>query len=122
MTYPAAMVVNSKKAVDHINLFLSQLMRRTLIPSKVRAMTQTQDHLYEEFSASDEKRKALNYVTEAFAEALLAGIEGDCFAHAALFTAFQELVDTYGEEAVANFAEGLPERVRNGEFTLANRH
>ncbi len=78
--------------------------------------------LPEELTAADEKREALNYLTEAFAEALLAGVEGDCFAHAALFTAFQELVDTYGEEAVATFAEGLPERIRNGEFTLANRH
>jgi hypothetical protein len=97
-------------------------MRARVFPSKVRAMTQAHDHLYEAVSISDEKREALNYLTEAFAEALLAGIEGDCFAHAALFTAFQELVETYGEEAVANFAEGLPERVRNGEFTIANRH
>jgi hypothetical protein len=85
-------------------------------------MRQDQTPLHQELSAADEKREALNYLTEAFAEALLAGIEGDCFAHAALFTAFQELVDTYGEDAVADFAEGLPERIRNGEFTLANRH
>jgi hypothetical protein len=71
---------------------------------------------------ADERRAALGYVTEAFAEALLAGIESDSFAHAALFTAFQELVETYGEEPVAVFAERLPQRIRDGEFTIAQRH
>ena len=46
------------------------------------------------------------------------GIEADCFAQAALFAAFQELTDTYGEEATAVFAEKLPERIRHGEFTV----
>jgi hypothetical protein len=27
-------------------------------------------------------------------------------------------VSTYGEDAVAKFVEGLPNRVRNGEFSL----
>jgi hypothetical protein len=61
-------------------------------------------------------------VTEAFAEAILAGLESDSFAHAALFAAFQELVSIYGEEAVSEFAEGLGERIRQGEFTIAQRH
>lgn len=73
-------------------------------------------------TAADERRAALGYVTEAFAEATLAGIEGDCFAHAALFAAFSKLVTTYGEEAVAQFAERLPPRIRNGEFSVATRH
>lgn len=68
---------------------------------------------------ADEKRAALAYVTEAFAEAILDGIEADCFAQAALFTAFQELVIAYGEEAVAVYCERLPERVRHGEFSVA---
>ncbi len=36
-----------------------------------------------------------------------------------LFTAFAELVDTYGEEAVAKLAEGLPARIRKGEYSVA---
>ncbi len=28
------------------------------------------------------------------------------------------MVSAYGEEAVAEMAESLPERIRNGEFTL----
>ena len=72
-----------------------------------------------EITAADEKRAALAYVTEAFAEAILDGIEADCFAQAALFTAFQELVVTFGEDAVAAYCERLPERVRHGEFSVA---
>jgi hypothetical protein len=76
----------------------------------------------EELSAADERRAALGYVTEAFAEAILAGLESDSFAHAAMFAAFQELVGVYGEEAVARFAERLPERIRHGEFSIASKH
>ena len=72
--------------------------------------------------AAEDRRVALGYVTEAFAEAILAGIESDSFAHAALFAAFQELVSVYGEEAVAQFAEGLGARIRQGEFSIASKH
>jgi len=34
----------------------------------------------------------------------------------------RELVATYGEEAVASFAETLPVRLRSGEFTTGLRH
>jgi hypothetical protein len=81
----------------------------------------TQDFV-ELTGADDERRAALAYVTEAFAEAILAGVESESFAHAALFAALQELVDTYGEEAVAAFAGRLPERIVAGEFTIAQRH
>jgi hypothetical protein len=76
------------------------------------------------FTASDalpdheQKRAALNYLNEAWAEARHDGIDGDCLAQASMFAALAELVTTYGEEAVARFAEGLPSRVRNGEFSL----
>jgi hypothetical protein len=43
-------------------------------------------------------------------------------AHAALFAAFRELVTTYGEDAVAEYAQGLPDRVRSGAFSTALRH
>jgi hypothetical protein len=66
----------------------------------------------------EHKRAALGYVREAWAEALLDGIDADCLAQACLFTALSEWVTTYGEEAAANFAEGLAERIRNREFSL----
>ena len=76
----------------------------------------------EDDNGAEDRRAALGFVTEAFAEAILSGLEGDSFAHAALFAAFQELVDAYGEDAVAVFAERLPERIRQGEFSVARKH
>ncbi len=76
------------------------------------------------FTASDplpdheQKKAALSYLSEAWAEAQHDGIDGDCLAQASLFAAFAELVATYGEDAVAKFAEGLAQRVHNGEFSL----
>ena len=66
----------------------------------------------------EQKRVALGYLQESWAEARLDGIDGDCLAQACLFAAFAELVGTYGEDAVAKFVEGLPVRVRNGEFSI----
>jgi hypothetical protein len=65
----------------------------------------------------EQKQTALNYLNEAWAEARHDGVDGDCLAQASLFAAFAELVATYGEDAVAKFTEGLPVRVRNGEFS-----
>lgn len=68
----------------------------------------------------EQKQAALGYLNEAWAEALHDGIDGDCLAQASLFTAFAELVSTYGEDAVAKFVEGLPGRVRSGEFSVVS--
>ena len=76
----------------------------------IRASEQTPDH--------EQKRAAFGYLNEAWTEARLDGIDGDCLAQACLFTAFAEFVSTYGEEAAARFAEGLARRIRNGEFSL----
>ena len=43
-------------------------------------------------------------------------------AQAALFAAFMELVATYGEDAVARYAEGLPEKIRGGGFSTGPKH
>jgi hypothetical protein len=66
----------------------------------------------------EQKRVALGYLQEAWAEARLDGIDGDCLAQACLFAALAEFVTTYGEDAAATFTEGLATRIRNREFTL----
>ena len=66
----------------------------------------------------EQKQTALSYLSEAWADARHEGVDGDCLAQASLFTALAELVSTYGEDAVAKFAEGLSGRVKNGEFSL----
>lgn len=68
---------------------------------------------------AEERRAALGYLAEAWAEARLDGIDGDCLAQACLFTALAELVTTYGEDAAARYTEGLATRIRNGEFSLS---
>ena len=69
-------------------------------------------------SDHEQKRVALGYLQEAWAEARLDGVDGDCLAQACLFAALAEFVTTYGEDAAATFTEGLSVRIRNGEFTL----
>jgi hypothetical protein len=71
-----------------------------------------------ERAPDEQKRAALGYLHEAWAEARMDGIDGDCLAQACLFAAFAEFVSTYGEEAAASFAEGLSVRIRNGEFSI----
>jgi hypothetical protein len=66
----------------------------------------------------EQRQVAVGYLHEAWAEARLDGIDGDCMAQACLFAALSELVTTYGEDATAKFATGLSERIANGEFSL----
>lgn len=75
-------------------------------------------HAREPVPEHEQKRVALGYLQEAWAEARLDGIDGDCLAQACLFAALAEFVTTYGEEAAATFTEGLSARIRNGEFSL----
>jgi hypothetical protein len=72
-------------------------------------------------SEHEQKKRALGYLWEAWEEARLDGVDEDCLAQASLFTALAELVSTYGEDAAARYAEGLPLRIRNGEFSVALR-
>lgn len=75
-------------------------------------------HAHESISDREQKRVALGYLQEAWAEARHDGIDGDCLAQACLFAALGEFVTTYGEEAAARFTDGLGSRIRNGEFSL----
>lgn len=66
----------------------------------------------------EQKQAALSYLNEAWAEARHEGVDGDCLAQASLFAALAELVNTYGEDAVGKFTDGLSARIRNGEFSI----
>ena len=86
----------------------------------------SQDDLLIDAAANDDhgdaRRVAYGYVEDAFTEAQQDGLDSDALAHAALFAAFRALVETYGEEATAVFAEALPEKIRCGNFTTGTRH
>jgi len=72
----------------------------------------------DELPEQEQKRVALGYVREAWIEALTEGVDSDCLVQVCLFTAMAELVQTYGEEAAAEYAEGFSARIRNGEFSI----
>jgi len=73
----------------------------------------------DEHSLSEQKRIALDYLTEAWDEAVAEGIESDVLAHAALFAALSDLIDSYGEEPVAELVTALADRIRRSEFTVS---
>jgi hypothetical protein len=66
---------------------------------------------------AEKKRLALTYLSEAWDEAALAGVDPEILAHAALFRALSDLIGTYGEEAVAGLAKSLPDRIESFEFS-----
>lgn len=67
---------------------------------------------------AEKKRLALTYLMEAWEAARAEGVDSEILAHAALFRAFADLVEVYGEEAVAGLAKTLPDRILGLEFTL----
>ena len=67
---------------------------------------------------TEPKYVALRYIMEAWEEAVYDGLDPDCIATAAIFAALSDMIATYGEEPVAMMCQRLPERIRNGEFTV----
>lgn len=74
-----------------------------------------------DLSVADKKRAAYEMITDAMADAEAEGIEPAIVTQAALFAVFTDLVSTYGEAAVAELAERLPQRLLSGEFTIDRR-
>ena len=98
-----------------------QRRARYRLISSIHSVNQT-DQNQEPAPDREQKMIALSYVSEAWAEARLDGIDDDCMAMSCLFAAFAELVATYGEEAAAKYADSLSKRIRNGEFTVEIVH
>jgi len=67
---------------------------------------------------TDKKGRALQLVLDAWDKALAEGAEPEVIASVAIYAALADMVDRYGETAVADFCATLPERTRAGEFTL----
>ena len=71
--------------------------------------------------AQRSRQAALRYILDAWEEAVYDGLDPDCVATAAIFAALSDMIASYGEEPVAVMAERLPQRIRNGEFTVIPR-
>jgi hypothetical protein len=71
-------------------------------------------------SADDPEKKgrALQLILDAWDTALSEGAEAEVIASVAIYAALADMVDRYGQDAVAEFCATLPERTRRGEFTL----
>jgi hypothetical protein len=90
----------------------------SLVPVRIMSHPVPHSLVRDTLPDHEQKQAALSYLNEAWAEARHDGVDGDCLAQASLFAALAELVGTYGEDAVGKFVENLPNRVRNGEFSL----
>lgn len=73
-----------------------------------------------EVDDSAQKRRALELVLDAWDRAIGDGCEPEVIASVAIYAALADMVDRYGEEAVAEFCATLPGRARGGEFTLSS--
>jgi hypothetical protein len=73
-----------------------------------------------ELETDEQKALALDLVLDAWDKALAQGVEPEVLASVGIYAAFVDMVDRFGEEAVADFASTLSDRVRSGEFTLAD--
>lgn len=72
----------------------------------------------DEATIAEKKRAALDIVLDAWCIGLDKGIDGEILAHAALFAALSDMIEIYGEDAVANLTARLPQRIHDGEFSL----
>ena len=67
---------------------------------------------------ADKKGRARPLILDAWDTALQGGAEAEVIASVAIYAALADMVDRYGEDAVAEFCATLPERTKRGEFTL----
>jgi hypothetical protein len=67
----------------------------------------------------EDTRHALTLLSEAWEEARFDGIDIESLTQAALFLVFNELVETWGEDAAHRIAESLSARVTAGEFSIS---
>ena len=67
----------------------------------------------------EQKRLALRMILEAWDDVLAQGVAPEMIASSSIFAALTDMIEHYGEDAVAEMVAEWPDRIRNGEFTLA---
>lgn len=72
----------------------------------------------EERDAEEQKSVALQFLLDAWDDALSSGCAPEMIATSAIYAALSDMVDLYGEEYVAEMTSGLPDRIRRGEFSM----
>ena len=76
------------------------------------------DNATDRAQSEEQKSLALEYLLDAWDDALSSGCSAESIATSAIFAALSDMVDLYGEDAVADMASSLPDRIRRGEFSM----
>ena len=69
-------------------------------------------------SEEDQKKIALDLFLDAWDKACEQGVEADLLCEVMIYMALTDLVADRGEDVTADLMSTLPERIRDGEFTL----
>ncbi|MDA1311592.1 MAG: hypothetical protein O2985_18605 [Proteobacteria bacterium] len=80
-------------------------------------MSDNQDQFLPE---DEQKRMALRMILEVWEDALAQGVAAEMVASSAIFAALTDMIESYGEETVAEMVAEWPHRIREGEFTLSD--
>lgn len=71
-----------------------------------------------QLSPDRQKKIALDLFLEAWDKAMEAGIDSDLLSEVLIYMGVTDLVADRGEDWTADVFEDLPERIREGEFTM----
>ncbi len=66
----------------------------------------------------EQRQIALDALLEAWDNAIAKGVETDVVSKTAIFAGLSDMVAVYGERAVADMTKDLPQRIRQGDFTV----
>jgi hypothetical protein len=72
----------------------------------------------QQLSEQDQRQIALDLLLEAWTNAIDKGVDTEVLSKTAIFTGLSDMVEAYGERAVAEMTEELPQRIRRGDFTV----
>jgi len=66
----------------------------------------------------DQQQIAVDLLVGAWNSAIEKGVDTEVLCKTAIFTGLSDMVDAYGERAIAEMTEDLPQRIRQGDFTV----
>lgn len=72
----------------------------------------------QQLSEQDQRQIALDLLLNAWDNAIAKGVDTEVLSKTAIFAGISDMVDAYGERAVAEMTKELPDRIRKGDFTV----
>jgi hypothetical protein len=69
-------------------------------------------------SEAEQRQLALDTLMDAWNTAIKKGVDADVLAKTAIFAGLSDIVGAYGERAIADMTRELPDRSRQGDFTV----